>query len=1143
MSNSEKTNELIYTLNDIMAERFGRYAKYIIQDRALPDVRDGLKPVQRRILFAMSELRLTFDTSYKKSARIVGEVIGKYHPHGDTSVYDAMVRLSQDWKVRYPLIDMHGNNGSIDGDPAAAMRYTETRLSEISSFLLQDLDKKTVAFAPNFDDSEQEPVVLPALFPNLLVNGSTGIAAGYATNIPPHNLYEIIDATIHFIKKPKSKVTELIKYIKGPDFPTGGIIQGKNGILEAYETGKGKIIIRSKIKNENNTLVITEIPYEVVKQDLVKKIDDIKYNEPGLNIKEVRDETDREGLRIVIELGKQANFETVRKFLLKNTNLQVSYNFNIVGIAKKQPLQLGLKEILTYYIEHQQEVVTNRSQFELARAEKRLEIVAGLIKTISILDEVIATIRHSKDRSDAIKNLVAKFDFTKVQAEAIVQLRLYRLTSTDILQLQTEQKELIAKIDNLKAILGDINKLNHVIIHQLELIRKRFHSPRRSVIKDEIETIEIEKTEIIIEKELNLWISRDGYLKALENNQLARLATEEFKRKPGDLWIADFQANTFDKILLITSKGNYVIIPVYKIKSVRLKDIGEHVNTISELPGEEKIISAFLLNDFDKPEQYIMLATKKGMIKKTAVKDFEATRISKALKAINLKGDDEVIATQLVDKHSYLIVATANGFIVKYRAKEVPALGLRTAGVKAINLRDDVVVGAGYCKEESLVLVTNLNTGKKIVIKELPLSSRPVKGTRMFKAHKQTNELVQWIFITKGNETLHMLNQQDEIVLFNTAKLRVHNLERGTDPLGFENIVDIVIPQYCNLKMIHSKKMGNNHQAKIQKKHQFQQEQKHQQHNVKTINNVMPTVNSFVNKTASEQKNQNKEKSSSDSNNDDESHLIVKPSLFSASNLAERKEELVSISESNATVKPDSFEPEMLPLEPPVQLEIKKLQQRVKKQKNNKKQSKKTKEVKKAPVTGEPNKPLLIYEQGSSTPFAVKTFGKIKTTVDILIEKKELAKVQADLQQAQEQQQKDKLKNEPVVIIKQEPKPNITKGVTTVEVLLNEKKKKEAAKQAVPKVTTESLESQPSQEKDSPRTALLKAIEKAPPGKIILGLKDVKKPNQEQKIKKVTFKAPHKKVGNKTKFKKDLEIEETKELKLTMNDILDKSKK
>ncbi|PWF96679.1 DNA topoisomerase IV subunit A [Spiroplasma poulsonii] len=1040
MSNSEKTNELIYTLNDIMAERFGRYAKYIIQDRALPDVRDGLKPVQRRILFAMNELRLTFNSSYKKSARIVGEVIGKYHPHGDTSVYDAMVRLSQNWKVRYPLIDMHGNNGSIDGDPAAAMRYTETRLSEISSFLLQDLDKKTVAFAPNFDDSEQEPVVLPALFPNLLVNGSTGIAAGYATNIPPHNLHEIIDATIHFIKKPKSKITELIKYVKGPDFPTGGIIQGKNGILEAYRTGKGKIIIRSKIKNENNALVITEIPYEVVKQDLVKKIDDIKYNEPGLNIKEVRDETDREGLRIVVELGKQANFEIVRKFLLKNTNLQVSYNFNVVGIAKKQPLQLGLKEILTYYVEHQHEVVTNRSQFELARAEKRSEIVAGLIKTISILDAVITTIRHSKDRTDAINNLVAKFVFSKLQAESIVQLRLYRLTSTDILQLEAEQKELIATIADLKAILSDINKLNHVIIRQLELIKKRFHSPRRSIIEDEIEAIEIEKTETIIEKNLNIWISRDGYLKALENNQLVKLTTEEFKRKPGDLWIADFQANSLDKILLITSKGNYVIIPVYKIKSVRIKDIGEHVNTISELPGEEKIISAFLLNDFNKPEQYIMLATKNGMIKKTAVKDFEATRISKAIKAINLKGDDEVVASQLVDKHLYVVVTTVNGFIVKYKAKEIPALGLRTAGVKSINLRDDTVVGAGYCKEDTLVFITNLNAGKKITIKELPSSTRPVKGTRMFKVNKKVTEVVKWIFLAKQHDTLHMLNQQDEIMLFNTDKLNVHKLERSTDPLGVENIVDIVIPQYYNLKIIHSRKMVEHHSEKPAKSHLFHYDQKKQHHNVKPVDDITKTVNSTVNKSAPDQKSKEKTNSLNDSNNDDETDLVVKANLVlePIESIIEPKEvgsapiELVEIKVdliTNEIQKQQEKPSAELKITEPIQKHI--TTQKAKKKKR------KVKQMPEAPLESvKKTTPIIVEEPLSS--FSLKTFGKVKTTVDILLEKKELAKVQRALKEQAENNHP--VENKPVQNVTQKAKPNLGKVVTTVETLIKDKK-------------------------------------------------------------------------------------------------------
>ena len=801
MSNQKQTdNELVYTLNDIMEDRFARYAKYIIQERALPDVRDGLKPVQRRILFAMNELRLTFNSSYKKSARIVGEVIGKYHPHGDTSVYDAMVRLSQSWKVRYPLIDMHGNNGSIDGDHAAAMRYTETRLSEIAGFLLQDLDKETVLFTPNFDDSETEPTILPAMFPNLLINGATGIAAGYATNIPPHNLQEVINATIHRIKNPDSKLNELTKYIKGPDFPTGGIIQGKKGILDAYCTGRGKIIIRSKIENEDNNIVITEIPYEVVKQDLVKKIDDIKYNEPGLNIKEVRDETDRTGLRIVVELAKQANYDTVRKYLLKNTNLQVSYNFNVVAIANKQPKLLGLKELIDYYIAHQKEVITNRSKFELAKSQKRAEIVEGLIKAVSILDEIITIIRHSKDRMDAINNLCTKFKFTQVQAEAIVQLRLYRLTSTDILQLQKEQQELANLIKNLQAILAQEEKLLAVIVEQLELIKNKFPSPRKSVIENDIELIEIEKTETIIEKDVNIWVSRDGYLKALDNSQLVKITADEFNRKPLDLWVANFSANTLDKILLITSKGNYVIIPVYKIKISKIKDIGEHVNTISELPGEEKIIASYLLDSFNKPNVAIMIATKNGMIKKVPVPDFEATRISKAMKAINLKADDEVVASQLFKDEPYISIFTKNGFAVKYKQQEIPSLGLRTSGVKSINLKEDEVVGAGYGQKENLIFITDQNMVKKIALKELPVSTRPIKGTRLFKLNKKLDQLIKWGFIILKKETLNILHPNDKIEMFNVDKIALQELDAPLETLGIENIDEITIPKYYNLK-------------------------------------------------------------------------------------------------------------------------------------------------------------------------------------------------------------------------------------------------------------------------------------------------------------------------------------------------------
>ncbi|KTW10146.1 DNA gyrase subunit A, partial [Mammaliicoccus sciuri] len=466
-------------LEDVIGDRFGRYSKYIIQDRALPDVRDGLKPVQRRILFAMYKDGNTYDRNFRKSAKTVGNVIGNYHPHGDSSVYDAMVRMSQDWKLRHVLIEMHGNNGSIDNDPPAAMRYTEAKLSKLAEVLLQDIDKETVEHVQNFDDTAMEPMVLPARYPNLLVNGSTGISAGYATDIPPHNLGEVIDATLKLIDKPSTTVDELIEHIKGPDFPTGGIIQGLDGIKKAYKTGKGKIVVRSKVEIEKirggrEQIVVTEVPFEVNKGTLVKKIDELRADKKIEGIVEVRDETDREGLRIAIELKKDINSEGVLNYLYKNTDLQVLYHFNMVAINNRRPELLGLKQILESYIEHQKEVVTRRSQYELSQAQKRMHIVEGLIKALSILDEVIETIRASKNKRDAKENLIAKYEFTEEQAEAIVMLQLYRLTNTDIVSLENEFDELKQTIERLKDILENEKSLFKVIKNELRAVRKEF---------------------------------------------------------------------------------------------------------------------------------------------------------------------------------------------------------------------------------------------------------------------------------------------------------------------------------------------------------------------------------------------------------------------------------------------------------------------------------------------------------------------------------------------------------------------------------------------------------------------------------------------------------------------------------------------
>lgn len=801
MKETEKDSNLIYTLDDIIADRFSRYAKYIIQDRALPDVRDGLKPVQRRILYAMGSLNLTHNNAYKKSARVLGEVVGKYHPHGETSIYSAMVRLSQHWKLKELLVDMHGNNGSIDDDPAAAFRYTEARLTEIAGVLLQDIEKETVQFAPNFDDSEEEPTVLPARFPNLLVNGSTGIAAGYATNIPPHNLAEVIDATIYRIDHDNCKLKEVQKFIKGPDFPTGGIIQGIDGINEAYKNGKGKIIIRSTLTIENNSIVVSQIPYEVVKQDLVKKIDDIHYNEPVLAIKEVRDETDRTGLRIVIELHNNANIETVRKYLFKNTNLQVSYNFNMIGIDQKQPKLLNLLNLIDAYITHQKEVTIKRSRYDLKKAEKRLEIIDGLIKAISVLDEVIAIIRQSKDRSDSINNLIARFNFTFVQAEAIVQLRLYRLSSTDIQQLQQEKLDLNNLIANLKKILADETQLNSVIKNELLQVKKRFATERKSKIESDIEVIEIEKTETIIEKEVNVWISRDGYLKLLDLNQLGKYSYDEFKRKPNDLIIATLKASTLDKIVLFTSKGNYVIIPVYKIKPTKWKEIGEHVNTISQVDGTEKILACFLLKDFNIANSFVLIATKMGMIKKVAINALQATRISKAIKTMNLKNDDEVVAVNLFTNEPFVWLVSKNGYIAKYNSDEIAEQGLKTAGIKALNLKDeDVLIYASAISNQDVLLFTDQNGAKQLNITSLPLLQRPVKGVRAYSFNKKKPEFVNYAFTIKSTDVLSILKTNDEIEMYNTRNIKTQQLSENANKVIEFDIADIAIENYYDLK-------------------------------------------------------------------------------------------------------------------------------------------------------------------------------------------------------------------------------------------------------------------------------------------------------------------------------------------------------
>src|SRR5699024_1706080 len=637
-------------LEDVIGDRFGRYSKYVIQDRAIPDVRDGLKPVQRRILYAMFKEGNTFEKGYRKSAKTVGNVIGNYHPHGDTSVYDAMVRLSQEWKMREELITIHGNKGSVDGDPPAAMRYTEARLSEISNEMLRDIRKNTVQFINNFDDTEVEPVVLPAKFPNLLVNGTTGISAGYATEIPPHNLEEVIDATLKIIDKPTVKIDELMTIIQGPDFPTGGIIQGVSEIRKAYETGKGKIIVRSKVRTEDvrggkTHIIIDELPFEVNKANLVKKIDEIRADRKVDGIIEVRDETDRDGQRVVVETRKDANVEGIINFLYKKTDLQVSYNFNMVAISQRVQKRLGLKEILEEYVRHQKEMIRNRSEYELEEAEERMHIIEGLMKALSMLDEVIRVIRESENKRNAKDNLVEAFDFTEAQAEAIVMLQLYRLTNTDIVELETEHNELEYTINQLREILGNEKKLLSVIKKELRDIRKKYASPRRSVIEDEIQTIELEKEVLIAKEEVMVSVTRDGYIKRTSMRSFNASTIAEIGMKQEDTLIMLEEGHTLQHCLVFTNYGNYMIIPVHELQDIKWKDNGQHLSSRFNLKTDEVPVRAFLVEEYDVGIT-VVTATRKGQINLTGLDAYEASRIKRPIAGMGLKDDDRVVSVE-----------------------------------------------------------------------------------------------------------------------------------------------------------------------------------------------------------------------------------------------------------------------------------------------------------------------------------------------------------------------------------------------------------------------------------------------------------------------------------------------------------------
>ena len=783
-----------YSLEDIMGESFGKYAKTIIQDRALPDVRDGLKPVQRRILYAMYKDNNTYDKPTKKSAKAVGNIMGFYHPHGDSSIYDALVRMSQWWKNNLCYIEMQGNNGSMDGDSAAAMRYTEARLSKVAGELLKDINKDTVLMSLNYDDTLLEPTVLPAKFPNLLVNGATGISAGYATNIPPHNLGEVIDATIKRIDSPNCHLDTILDIIKGPDFPTGGVAEGIKGIKDAFTTGKGKVNVRCKYSIEGpknkRQIIISEIPYEVNKSLLVKKIDDIRIEKKVDGILEVRDESDRKGLQITIDLKKGANEDLILNYLLKNTDMMVSYSYNMVAIVNQRPMLVSVLQILDAYISHQKDFITKRTEFDLKHAKARMHIVEGLIKALSILDEVIRVIRASKNKANAIENLVSEFNFTKEQAEAIVTLQLYRLTNTDVALLEEEMKELQRQIDIWTQILENEEALKHVMKTELKLIKKEYATARKTEIKEEITDVKIDTTSLIPKEDCIVVVTNEGYVKRVSLRSYAA-SEEQTTLKEKDFVSGLYETNTMDTLLLFTDLGNYLYIPIYELPDLKWKDLGKHVSNIIKISSDENIISSYVTNDFDKEINFISFS-KNGMIKQTPLKDLKVQRYSKPINLMKLKSDDRIVNVQIAKKEVF--ITTSKGFGLRYLTTEVPVTSLRGSGVKAINLKDDIVVsGNSFTDAYYMLIVTDKNTAKRIKIDEFDLSTRARKGLQVVRDVKTNPYHIINSFAILNKVELGILT--DEIKYIKATDIPICDRYQTGSSISKENIENVFIKQ------------------------------------------------------------------------------------------------------------------------------------------------------------------------------------------------------------------------------------------------------------------------------------------------------------------------------------------------------------
>ena len=757
-------------INKEMKRCYIDYAMSVIVGRALPDVRDGLKPVHRRILYSLQELGITPDKSYRKCARIVGDVLGKYHPHGDSSVYDALVRMAQDFSMRYMLVDGHGNFGSVDGDSAAAMRYTEARMNKIAVEMLRDINKNTVDFVPNFDGSEKEPAVLPARYPNLLVNGSSGIAVGMATNIPPHNLGEIIDGTVMLIDNPETSVLELMTIIKGPDFPTAGIIMGKAGIRAAYETGKGKIVVRAKAdieeENSRHRIIVTELPYQVNKAKLIENIADLVKDKKIVGISDLRDESDRQGMRIVIELKRDANPNVILNLLYKHTKMQDTFGVIMLALVDNEPQILNLKQVLCNYIDFQKEVITKRTIFDLNKAQARAHILEGLRIALDHIDEVISIIRHSETSEIARNTLIERFNFTDKQATAILEMRLRRLTGLERGKIEEEYNELMKQIEYLNSILASEEKLLGVIKEELIEIKNKYSDERRTSIEKVVNEIDIE--DLIQEEDVTITLTHSGYIKRIPADTYSAQrrggkGIQAMSTKEDDFVEHIMVTSTHSDVLFFTNKGRVYKLRAYEIPEAGRVAKGTNIINLIAIEPDERIETVLSIRDNTK-DGFLFMATKQGIVKKTPLSDFKNLR-KNGLIAINLREGDELLKVKVTRGDANIIIVTQNGYAVRFSEKNVRAMGRTASGVRSINLKDDDIA---VCMDiavdsEDLLIISEYGFGKRTPISEYKVQNRGGVGLITYKISEKTGKVIG----------ATICNELDELMLINSSGVAI----------------------------------------------------------------------------------------------------------------------------------------------------------------------------------------------------------------------------------------------------------------------------------------------------------------------------------------------------------------------------------